>query len=52
VLYRVVREHGWARLRTEPIHWLLGLVTLYALVSAVFAGTLDDTIARYALIDR
>ena len=39
-------------LRTRPVDWLLLVVALYAVLSAVFAGTLDDHTARFALIDR
>ena len=46
---RVRDKHA---LRTRPVDWLLALVALYAVVSAVLAGTLDDHIARFALIDR
>jgi O-antigen ligase len=47
-----VRAHGWGRLRSEPIHWLLAVAAAYALVSAIIAGTLDDRAARFALLDR
>ena len=39
-------------LRTRPIDWLLVVVATYGIVSAVLAGTLDDPLARFALIDR
>lgn len=38
-------------LRTAPLHWLLALVALYALVSAVWFETLDAT-AMFGLLDR
>lgn len=39
-------------LRTRPIDWLLVVVALYATCSAVLAGTLDDSGARFVLLDR
>lgn len=43
------RRHA---LKTRPIDWLLMLVALYATVSAVLAGTLTRSDARFALLDR
>lgn len=48
----IVRERRTHRLTTRPIDWLLMLVGLYALCSAVLAGTLGDSQARFALLDR
>ena len=39
-------------LRTHPVHWLLAVAAIYALTSAVLAGTLDFPQSRFALIDR
>jgi putative inorganic carbon (hco3(-)) transporter len=39
-------------LRSRPVDWLLATVALYAVVSAVLAGTISDHGARFALIDR
>ena len=39
-------------LRTRPVDWLLVVVATYALLSALFAGTLGEVEARFALIDR
>ena len=39
-------------LRTRPIDWLLVALAVYALLSAILAGTLDEAEARFALIDR
>src|SRR3989442_15546220 len=38
VVVREVHAGGWRRLRTEPIHWLLAVTALYAVVSAILAG--------------
>jgi O-antigen ligase len=51
-LVRAVRARGWSALRTTPVHWLIAVTALYAATSAILAGTLDDSVARYALIDR
>jgi O-antigen ligase len=40
------------RLRTRPIHWLLGLAALYALISSIVTGTIGQTAATYGLLDR
>jgi putative inorganic carbon (hco3(-)) transporter len=39
-------------LRLTPAHWLLALTVLYVTVSAAAAGTLGDTEATFALVDR
>lgn len=39
-------------LRTRPIDWLLMVVSLYAIVSSILAGTIGQSAARYALLDR
>ena len=39
-------------LRTQPIHWLLAVTAVYALGSALFAGTLDQSSPRFNLLDR
>ena len=39
-------------LRTRPIDWALAAFTVYAVVSAILAGTIDDHEARFALLDR
>lgn len=39
-------------LRTRPVDWLLALVAIYAVGSAMLAGTLDDDVPRFALLDR
>ncbi|MDX6583387.1 MAG: putative inorganic carbon ((-)) transporter [Solirubrobacterales bacterium] len=36
----------------RPVHWMLLLVSVYALFSAVFSGTLDSQTARYGLVDQ
>lgn len=51
VVLREARARSHA-LRSEPVHWLLAVVGLYALVSAVLVGTLDDEVSRFALLDR
>jgi putative inorganic carbon (HCO3(-)) transporter len=50
----LVREwrHRDGRLRTRPIDWLLMTVLLYGIVSAAVVGTLDDSHARFTLLDR
>ncbi len=40
------------RLRIEPIHRLLGVIVVYAGVSAVLAGTLFEQEGGYRLVDR
>jgi putative inorganic carbon (HCO3(-)) transporter len=52
VLARQIHAGGWRRLRTEPIHWLLAATALYAVVSTVLAGTLDDPTAQSGLLGR
>jgi O-antigen ligase len=54
IVSTLVREarSGSSRLRTEPIHWLLGVAVVYAICSTLIAGTLDDDAARFALLDR
>jgi O-antigen ligase len=49
-LARTWHERGG--LRTRPMDWLLMLVALYAVVSTIVAGSLDDSQARFALADR
>lgn len=39
-------------LRSRPIDWLLVVVALWAVGSAAVAGTLDDSEARFVLLDR
>lgn len=39
-------------LRTRPIDWLLFVVSIWAIGSALLAGTLDDSQARFVLLDR
>ena len=39
-------------LRTQPIHWLLVVVAVYALCSALLAGTLNESSPRFNLLDR
>jgi putative inorganic carbon (HCO3(-)) transporter len=39
-------------LRTRPIDWLLAVVALYAVCSSILAGTIGQSLARYALLDR
>jgi O-antigen ligase len=39
-------------LQSRPVDWLLAVVAIYVVVSAVLAGTLDDRDARIALFDR
>ena len=39
-------------LRSRPVDWLLAVVALYAVVSAILVGTVDDHAARFALLDR
>jgi putative inorganic carbon (hco3(-)) transporter len=51
LLMRELR-HRDGRLETRPIDWLLMLVALYAFVSAFISGTLDDSHARFTLLDR
>jgi hypothetical protein len=50
----LVRERQKDRyaLHTRPVDWLLMLAAIYAVFSAVLAGTLDEHIVRYALLDR
>ena len=49
----LLREFAAGRVvRTRPIHWLLVATLLYAFLSALFAGTLDVSDSRFALIDR
>ena len=45
-------RHRDGRLATRPIDWLLILAALYALTSAILAGTLEDSNSRFALLDR
>jgi O-antigen ligase len=45
-------RHRDGRLQTRPIDWMLILVSLYALVSATIAGTIDEEHARFTLLDR
>ncbi len=40
------------RLRTQPVHWLLLLVVIYALTSGLLAGTLSDRQTQFVLLDR
>ena len=47
-----IRRLPSRRLRTQPIHWLLGLAAVYAVVSAILAGTLGDHDAQSALLGR
>jgi O-antigen ligase len=51
VLARELR-HRDGRLQTEPIHWLLILVALYAFVSMTVSGTLGESYPRFTLMDR
>jgi O-antigen ligase len=39
-------------LRTRPVDWLLMLAAIYAVFSAFLAGTMDEHVVRYALLDR
>lgn len=53
IVLTIHRERGAGRhLRTEPVHWLLGLAALYAVVSGLWAGTLGDHETRFELLDR
>ena len=52
VIAREVDAGGFWRLRGDPVHWLMALAAVYALTSALVAGTWDDSVARYALVDR
>jgi putative inorganic carbon (hco3(-)) transporter len=52
VVVREVRAGGWRRLRTEPVHWLLAVAALYAVVSAVLVGTVGDHSAQAGLLGR
>lgn len=55
ILSLLVRERvtvGRDALRTRPIDWLLMVASVYAVVSAILAGTIGDSNARYALLDR
>jgi O-antigen ligase len=45
-------RHRDGRLETRPLDWLLMLVALYALGSAYISGTLDQSHARFTLLDR
>lgn len=45
-------EDDAPRLRVLPVHWLLAAFVLYAIGSAVFAGTLLDREPLFALLDK
>lgn len=51
----LVRERitgGRDALRTRPVDWLLMVAAIYAVCSAILAGTIGQSQARYALLDR
>lgn len=51
-LLRLWRAGELSLLRIRPVHWLLFVLLVYATGSALFAGTLRQHNAFYALVDR
>jgi len=52
VLLRGPAMRDRAPLRVEPVHWLLFAVSLYAIVSAILAGTLLETGPFFELLEQ
>lgn len=52
VVLRAPRAADREPFRMRPVHWLIAAAALYASLSAVVAGTLGESAARYALLDR
>jgi O-antigen ligase len=52
VLARAPRSRLRAPFRIEPVHYILGLVVLYVIASAVVVGTLIDQTAFFVLFER
>jgi putative inorganic carbon (hco3(-)) transporter len=52
VAFRTPRASRRSLLRAQPVHWLLALTVLYAVVSACLSGTVFEHSAFFGLLDR
>ncbi|MGD9697159.1 MAG: O-antigen ligase family protein [Thermoleophilia bacterium] len=52
ILLRAPGARDRALLEVRPVHWFLVAALVWAIGSALFAGTLSDTVAVYALTDQ
>lgn len=51
-LVKAIRSGGARAVPLAPVHLVLGLLLAYAFASALWSGTLDDSVASLALVDK